>query len=599
MNHATAIHPASERLSAFSWGKLDEGDAKEIAAHLDTCADCQRMVETQPDDALISLVRKVVTTTMAASTVTLVESWLPTELLSHPRYRLIRWLGAGGMGVVYLAEHRLMERLVALKIISKKLTDNAVTVARFQKEVKAAAKLSHPNIVASYDAEQAGDLHFLVMEFIEGTSLARLVEDRGPLPVNLACDYVRQVALGLQHASEHGLVHRDIKPQNLMLTPNGQVKILDFGLAGFVSENGPVGSLTELGQGLGTPDYVAPEQIRDTHSADIRSDIYSVGCTLYFLLTGQPPFPEGSTSQKVAAQLERTPRAISDLRRDLPVGLAQLVERLMAKNPDRRYQKPVEVAEALVPFSIKRDEGRQSVSIWRKLKPNLPLLSVGIVLGAVVIASVFIFDLPGKLASGNTKAKEEEKLPVPKGKEENKPPIPTRNGEEKGSANNESTKSEVQGLSRFSEIALEKPFDKYLLANPLLMEVTGAKIIRLPGGNQVILSIASTVLKNNSPEERVRADRVCRIRAIASVVAEKEGVHVYRAEEAKEQRLIILENGQEKGKSVSELLELTRTKVEGVTKDMPVVGRWKSLDGGIYYLAIGIMIDRRGLPVSE
>jgi serine/threonine protein kinase len=610
MNQATATHPANERLSAFSWGKLDEGDAKEIAAHLETCADCQRVVETQPDDALISLVRKVVTTTMAASTVTLIESWLPTELLSHPRYRLIRWLGAGGMGVVYQAEHRLMERLVALKIISKKLTDNAVTVARFQKEVKAAAKLSHPNIVASYDAEQAGDLHFLVMEFIEGTSLARLVEDRGPLPVSLACDYVRQVALGLQHASEHGLVHRDIKPQNLMLTPNGQVKILDFGLAGFVSENGPVGSLTELGQGLGTPDYVAPEQIRDTHSADIRSDIYSLGCTLYFLLTGQPPFPEGSVSQKVAAQLERMPRAISDLRRDLPDGLAQVVERLMAKTPDRRYQKPVEVAEALAPFSIKREEGRQSASIWRKLKPNRHLISFGLVLGAAVIASVFIFDLPGKLASGNSKAeevekssvsknKDEEKLPVSKGKEGKQPPIPTGNEEEKGSANSKPTIADGQGQSRFSEIELEKPFDKYLLAKPLLMEVTGARIIRLPGGNQVIISIASIVLKNNSPEERVNAERVCRIRAITSVVAGKEGVHVYRVEEAKEQRLIILENGKETGKSVSEVLELTQTTVKGLTKDMPVVGRWNSQDGGIYYLAIGIIIDRKGLPVPE
>lgn len=220
------------------------------------------------------------------------------------------------------------------------------------------------------------------------------------------------------------------------------------------------------------------------------------------------------------------------------------------------------------------------------------------ILGAVVIANVFIFDLPGKLRSGILTSKEEEQLPVSKGKDEEKPPS-SKGKEEKPPEKAKENHSEGKGNSRFSDIDLEKPFDKYLLANPLLMEITGAKIIRLPGGNQVILSVASTVLKNNSAEERIRAERVCRIRALASVVAEKEGVHVYRVEESKEQRIVILENGQEKGKSVSELLELTRTKVEGITKDMPVVGRWKSQDGGVYYLAIGIMIDRKGKPLPS
>jgi serine/threonine protein kinase len=213
--------------------------------------------------------------------------------------------------------------------------------------VKAAAKLAHPNIVASYDAEQAGDLHFLVMEFIEGTTLARLVEDSGPLPASLACDHVRQAALGLQHAFECGMVQRDIKPANLMLTPTGRVKILDFGLAGFTSDSGPIGSLTGLGQGLGTPDYVAPEQIRDSHAADIRADIYSLGCTVYYLLTGHPPFPEGSSSQKIAAHLERRPRPVSELRTDLPAGLAQVIEQMTAKEPTQRYQTPAEVVDAL------------------------------------------------------------------------------------------------------------------------------------------------------------------------------------------------------------------------------------------------------------
>lgn len=428
MTKTTAPHPAAERLTSFSWGKLDDAESSEIAAHLVTCADCQKAVETLPDDALVSLVRKVVTKTLAkASTVTLVESWIPTELLAHPRYRLVRWLGAGGMGVVYQAEHRLMERPVAIKIISKTLTDNANTVARFQKEVKAAAKLSHPNIVTAYDAEQAGDLHFLVMEFIEGKSLNRLVEDGVPLPVKLACKYVRQAVLGLQHAFEQGLVHRDIKPQNLMLTPKGQVKILDFGLAGFVTESGPVGSLTESGQGLGTPDYIAPEQIRDTHSADIRADIYSLGCTLYCLLTGQPPFPDGSASQKLVAHLERMPKDISSLRPDLPVELALIVERMMEKRPAHRYQNPFEVAEALAPFAKGDDKVRPGSNSSHPSKLKAYLICAGVLGG--VIGCIFLFDLPGKLspfgkpqqASVVPKEEKEKGVEVPKEAKEKDP----------------------------------------------------------------------------------------------------------------------------------------------------------------------------------
>jgi serine/threonine protein kinase len=150
---------------------------------------------------------------------------LPPELANHPRYRIVRRLGAGGMGVVYQAEHRLMERAVALKVISRSLTSNPLAVERFLREVKAAARLpGHPNVVIAHDAEQAGDLHLLVMEYVEGVSLNKLVEQRGPLSVGRACHFVRQAALGLQHAHEHGLVHRDVKPHNLMVTRQGQAR---------------------------------------------------------------------------------------------------------------------------------------------------------------------------------------------------------------------------------------------------------------------------------------------------------------------------------------------------------------------------------------
>jgi hypothetical protein len=236
-----------------------------------------------------------------------------------------------------------------LKVIHKILTERGDAVERFRQEVKAAARLSHVNIVTAYDAERAGDLHFLVMEFVEGSNLEQLVATRGPLSVTSACHIVREAALGLQHAFERGMVHRDIKPANVLLTATGQVKVLDFGLARFVRANSG-GSLTAPGVVLGTPDYLAPEQALDASHADIRSDIYSLGCTLYFLLAARPPFLDGSVLQKLMAHQERRPRPLGELRDDVPVELLAVLERTMAKDPARRYQTPAEVTERLEPF---------------------------------------------------------------------------------------------------------------------------------------------------------------------------------------------------------------------------------------------------------
>jgi serine/threonine protein kinase len=286
---------------------------------------------------------------------------LPPELVRHERYRVVRLLGVGGMGAVYEAEHRVMQRPVALKVINRAYTANAAARERFRREVRAAARLSHPNIVTTYDAEDAGETHFLVMEYVEGTDLGRLVQERGPLPVDRACDYVRQAALGLQYAFEQGMVHRDLKPHNLMLTPDGRVKILDFGLARFASEAASAAGLTGTGLVLGTVDYIAPEQADNAHQADIRSDIYSLGCTLYHLLAGQPPFPSGTPIQKVMAHVEKKPQPLTELRPDLPEGFMPVLERMMAKKPKHRYQTPAEVAVALEPFTFAptaRDDGR-------------------------------------------------------------------------------------------------------------------------------------------------------------------------------------------------------------------------------------------------
>ncbi len=302
----------------------------------------------------------------------------PADLVAHPRYRILAYLGSGGMGTVYKAQHILMDRLVALKIISPELVHQAAMVERFRKEVRAAAWLSHPNIVAAYDADQAGGTHFLVMEFVEGVDLDGLLEKRGPLPVALACDYARQAAVGLQHAFEHGMVHRDVKPHNLMLTPCGQVKILDFGLARFFSEAVPVEPCPEPAPaanparagatptspprpfkgtaylytgGGGTADYIAPEEVVDPWRADVRADIYSLGCTLYRFLAGRVPFPGEGLMAKVRCHLERLPEPLAGLRPELPDRLVRVVERMMAKDPAERYQAPAEVAEALGRFA--------------------------------------------------------------------------------------------------------------------------------------------------------------------------------------------------------------------------------------------------------
>jgi predicted Ser/Thr protein kinase len=278
---------------------------------------------------------------------------VPAELADHPRYRVLALLGRGGMGAVYKAEHRRMERLVALKVISPALVDNPDSVRRFHLEVKAAARLNHPNIVTAHDADAAGDLHFLVMEYVEGRSLAEYVKERGPLPAVEACEYARQAALGLEHAHEKGMVHRDIKPHNLMRTTDGRVKILDFGLARFanVPQTAEDPQLTGRGVVMGTADYVAPEQAQDSHKADIRADIYSLGCTLYQLLAGRVPFPGGSLLDKLIQHSTGQPTSLASLRPDLPPALTAVVARMMARDPAARFQAPAEAARALTPFA--------------------------------------------------------------------------------------------------------------------------------------------------------------------------------------------------------------------------------------------------------
>jgi eukaryotic-like serine/threonine-protein kinase len=392
------VHPQPQRLAEFALGRLAGVERDEIERHIARCATCCKALGAVPDDTLLGNLRSSVTPastlgTSAAGTMftgpTTLQG-LPRELLAHPRYRILKLLGKGGMGEVYLAEHRLMRRLVALKVIRRNLTQNPQAIERFRQELVAAGQLAHPNIVAALDAEQAGAVHFLAMEYIEGTSLSRLVEERGRLPVAQTCNYIHQASIGLQHAFDHGMVHRDIKPQNLMVTKQNQIKILDFGLARLIRAAND--RITALGAVVGTPDYIAPEQATDSRHADIRADIYSLGCTLYFLLSGQPPFTLGSRTEKVLAHIDTPPPPLTAKRADVPPDLVKVIERMMAKDPAKRPQTPREVAQLLAPFAKlpatepARADGKPVAKPAGKREPGLPS-AVPVALAATTVTA--------------------------------------------------------------------------------------------------------------------------------------------------------------------------------------------------------------------
>jgi serine/threonine-protein kinase len=305
---------------------------------------------------------------------TLVETPTVPDGMHLPGYEILAELGRGRTGVVYKARHERMNRLVAIKVIDKQHLATANAIDRFHREIQAAAQLSHPNIVLTFNAGQFGDTYFFAMEYVEGTGLHQLVQANGPLPIDEACNFIRQAARGLHHAFEHGLTHRDIKPSNLLVTwrpvprlPSAQgaggpaaatpssptratIKILDMGLTLLgqpreVSE--ALAGLTRDGPLTDTADFMAPEQWMDADKADTRADLYSLGCTFYYLLTGGVPFPGDEPMEKMLKHHLDEPEPLERLRPEVPATVVAVVQRLMAKKPEDRYQQPCEVAEAL------------------------------------------------------------------------------------------------------------------------------------------------------------------------------------------------------------------------------------------------------------
>ena len=370
MGATAAVHPTDPILQAYGLGKLDDVSSESVSKHLEGCDPCQRRVaELSSDDFLGRLREAQVKSDKATS------GWspsgssstdgtpgafvppppaetLPPELVDHPDWEIVRELGRGGMGVVYLARNKLMGRQEVLKVVGRHLVERPGVLDRFLREIQSAARLQHVNIVTAYSAIHVGPSLVLTMEYVKGFDLAKIVKAKGPLPIAHACNFIHQAALGLQHAHERGMVHRDIKPANLMVGEGKKavVKVLDFGLAKVTSEGHTDSNLTREGQMVGTPDFIAPEQIRDAKSADIRADIYSLGCTIYYLLSGGPPFRGEHLWDIYQAHFSMDAGPLNMVRPDVPVELAAVVAKMMAKEPERRFQTPAEVAQALTPF---------------------------------------------------------------------------------------------------------------------------------------------------------------------------------------------------------------------------------------------------------
>jgi Protein kinase domain len=346
-------HPCADQLQALGSGRLSGEAAAALREHLGRCPACNaealRLADTivRPEAPLDGA------RTLKAGRIVPPAPAIPPELRDHPQYDVVRELGRGGMGVVSLATNRLMQRPEVLKVMSKALLHAPDAAERFLREIRSAAQLSHPNVVTAYSALQVGESLVFAMEYVDGEPLSAVVRRRGPLPVANACYYAYQAALGLQHAFEKGMVHRDIKPQNLILARTGKrhvVKVLDFGLAKATTETGFARELTAEGDVLGTPDYMAPEQWQNARGLDIRADVYSLGCTLYFLLTGTAPFGGNTAYELLAAHVLKEAPPLGEVRPDVPPELAAVVARMIAKDPARRYQQPAEVARALTPF---------------------------------------------------------------------------------------------------------------------------------------------------------------------------------------------------------------------------------------------------------
>jgi serine/threonine protein kinase len=381
--------PSRERLSAYLLGELAGNETRVLSGHLELCDRCEGVLhaleaEFEPfvervrssvdlsadryrqesgcREAVQALARLAADGRSDSGVQTRAPLDGPHASIAQPTqvrdYLIVEEIGHGGMGRVYRAIHTRLNKSVALKLLPAARTQDPNLVARFEREIRAAGHLNHPNIVGATDAGEADGVCFLAMELLQGIDLSALVRRTGPLIPADACELVRQAAEGLQEAFTHGLVHRDIKPSNLMLTPEGVLKIVDFGLARLHHGAETATDVTHSGQVMGTADFMAPEQCDDSHAVDVRADLYSLGCTLYYLLAGRPPFGGlgyDSAFRVMRAHCFEQAPPLAEQRADLPQELTAVLDRLLAKQPADRFQVPAELADAIRPLAEGHD----------------------------------------------------------------------------------------------------------------------------------------------------------------------------------------------------------------------------------------------------
>jgi len=273
------------------------------------------------------------------------------------QFHMQQFVGGGGMGVVFKARDTTLDRIVAVKVVASHSLSTEDLKKRFLVEAQSAARLDHPNIARIYDSGRSRGLPYIVFEYIEGANIRDLVIKHGPLPLGDALSYTYQIAHALTHASQRDVIHRDIKPSNILVTRDGQAKLVDMGLARFHQVDATEEDLTNTGVTLGTFDYISPEQARDPRVADTRSDIYSLGCTLFYMLAGHPPFSQATPAQKLLKHQGERPPELLVLRPELPETVGKLVQCMLAKQPENRPQTPTELVVALA--DLLQTEGLQ------------------------------------------------------------------------------------------------------------------------------------------------------------------------------------------------------------------------------------------------
>ena len=407
------------------------------------------------------------------------------------KYKLLERIGVGGMGQVFLCEHMFLKRRVALKVLPPAKAEQGSALGRFYREARASAALQHANVVRTHDIDQDGNLHFIVMDYVDGPNLLDVVKRFGPMDFRRAISYTRQIALALDFAFRNQIIHRDVKPGNILIDRKGGARLLDLGLARFINDHADQLTLRYDDKlVLGTADYVAPEQVANSHTADTRADIYGLGATLYYLLAGHPPFPDGTVREKLFWHRSKEPTSLRAIRPDVPAWLVAIVDKMMAKDPKDRYQTPAQVATEL--------EYRLPASVPLPRPEEMPRLSPAALEALEETSGAIEISAEPEMSASATKGTAAKRAPAP-------PPAPTstrgtpawtRNASELDTSRVQAEQTPSE--SRRSAIDAPNPFSGGDIAEaPHKKPIPWAVIAAIIASVVAVLAIAALIITNS------------------------------------------------------------------------------------------------------